>query len=230
MKKIKAVFFDLDHTLWDFDRNSEEAIQELAENLKLKEKGVPGLDEFMNVYRKINHEMWDAYHRHAISKEELRTGRFSRSLATFGIHDADLSEQMATEYIAISPHKTNLFPGALDVLEYLKEKYRLHIITNGFREVQYIKIKKSGLHQFFEGIHISEEIGFKKPEPEIFHHAVLKAETVTEHCIMIGDNLETDIQGALNAGIQPVWFNPQKLSSPSGLKSISHLEEIKNIL
>lgn len=230
MSKIKAVFFDLDHTLWDFDRNSEEAIQELAENLKLKEKGVPGLEEFMTVYRKINHEMWDAYHRHVITKEELRTGRFSRSLEHFGISDPDLSEKMASGYIEISPYKTNLFPGAEEVLKYLKEKYTLHIITNGFREVQYIKIRKSGLDQYFEGIHISEEIGFKKPEPEIFHHAVQQAKTASDHCIMIGDNLDTDIQGALNAGIRPVWFNPNQLSSPSGLINISHLEEIKKIL
>ena len=153
MKKIKAVFFDLDHTLWDFDRNSEEAIRELVENLKLVEKGVPDMEAFMNVYRQINHEMWDAYHRHEISKAELRVGRFSKSLEKFGISNADLSEKMASGYLEISPYKTNLFPGAKETLGYLKEKYSLHIITNGFREVQYIKIKKSGLSEFFEGIH-----------------------------------------------------------------------------
>ncbi len=230
MKKIKAVFFDLDHTLWDFDKNSEEAIRELAESLKLQDKGVPDLEEFMSIYRKINYEMWDAYHRHDISKEELRVGRFSQSLERFGISDADLSEKMASGYIEISPHKTNLFPGAIETLEYLKEKYSLHIITNGFREVQYIKIKKSGLAHFFEGIHISEEIGFKKPEPEIFHHAVQQARTVPENCIMIGDNLDTDIKGAINAGIAPVWFNPFLQSNQNDIKSISHLEEIKKFL
>lgn len=231
MKKIKAVFFDLDHTLWDFDRNSEEAIQELAENLNLKEKGVPGLEEFMTVYRKINHEMWEAYHRHHITKEELRTGRFSRALEKFGISDPVLSEKMASGYLEISPHKTNLFPGAIEVLNYLKDKYRLHIITNGFMEVQHIKIKKSGLDHFFEGIHISEEIGFKKPEPEIFHHAVTQAGTIPDCCIMIGDNLETDIQGARNAGLHPVWFNPGKEKTfKTELKQINNLHEIKNIL
>jgi putative hydrolase of the HAD superfamily len=231
MKKYSDIFFDLDHTLWDFDRNSAEAIRELAETLNLYSKGVSGHDDFMTHYRRINHEMWDAYHRHAITKEELRTGRFRKTLELFGIHDLQLAEKMATGYVEISPHKTNLFPGAVETLEYLKERYRLHIITNGFREVQHIKIQKSGLTRFFDHIHISEEVGYKKPEPEIFFHAMKKAKSASAQCIMIGDNLDTDIRGAINAGLDCVWFNPDGIEvEHSRVPVIRNLYEVTRLL
>lgn len=231
MKKYKAVFFDLDHTLWDFDKNSEEAIRELYERTGLTERGVPGFEEFISRYKKINRRMWDAYHRHEISKEELRSGRFLKSLQQFGINDPEIAETLASEYVRISPYKTNLFPGAIEVLSYLKQKYSLHIITNGFREVQHIKIRESGLKEFFSHIHISEEVGFKKPEPEIFHLAVSTARATHAECIMIGDNFETDITGAQKAGIDCIYFSPElPAASVAKLPVISHLNELKRLL
>lgn len=227
MKKYKAIFFDLDHTLWDFELNSHEAIAELYMQHELSNKGINDFTEFIKVYKKVNHEMWDDYHHNRISKEALRFGRFSRALKSFNINDDGLAENLSIQYLEICPVKTNLFPKTLTVLDYLKQHYDLHIITNGFKEVQYLKIRNSGLEKYFSKIHISEEIGFKKPEPEIFLHAVKTAGTIPEKCIMIGDNLDTDINGASNAGIDHVFFNPEGvLFQQSVMKEIRSLDEL----
>ena len=231
MKKYKAVFFDLDHTLWDFETNSREAITEIFHQYQLTDLGIPGSDEFIETYRKINHRMWNEYSLNLISKETLRAGRFQMALAAFGIRNNELAETLSVMYLKSCPVKTNLFPGTKEILEYLSQKYSLHIITNGFKEVQHLKIGNTGLTHFFDQIHISEELGFKKPEPEIFHYAVKMARTVSENCIMIGDNLETDITGDENAGIDPVFFNPHKENT--GRKvfyEINTLEELRKIL
>lgn len=231
MKRYHALFFDLDHTLWDFDRNSEETIAGLFDLHHLKSRGVPGFEDFIAVYRKINHEMWNAYHRHEISKETLRSGRFLRTLEHFGLPDGAMAEKMAAEYLIECPKKTHLFPGTLETLHHLKEeKYPLHIITNGFKEVQYIKIRQSGLEPFFNAIHISEEIGYKKPEIEIFHYAATCASVHPSACMMIGDNPETDIAGAINAGMNPVLFAPLGVPSVSTpwpvIQNLSRLPEL----
>jgi putative hydrolase of the HAD superfamily len=231
MKKYKAVFFDLDHTLWDFDRNSEVTLKELFLSHKLEEKGVTGFDEFLSTYRQINAEMWDSYNRHEITTEQLRNGRFSRTLERFKISDSKTAAALSVEYLAISPTKSYLLPGSVEVLEYLSGKYSLHIITNGFREVQHIKIANSGIKSFFSHIHISEEIGFRKPHRSIFEHAVDSAGTIRDHCIMIGDNLEADIDGALNAGIDAVFFNPSGIEhGRRNLREIKSLDQLMNFL
>lgn len=231
MKKYRALFFDLDHTLWDFDRNSEETIAALFDMHGLKNRGIPDFGDFITLYRKINHEMWDAYHRHEISKETLRSGRFLRTLEHFGLPDGALAEKLSEEYLIECPKKTHLFPGTLETLYYLKvEKYPLHIITNGFKEVQYIKIRQSGLAPFFDAIHISEEVGFKKPEIEIFHHAAACASVHPSECMMTGDNHDTDIAGAINAGMAPVLFAPHgEDNNPSPwpvIRNLGHLPEL----
>jgi putative hydrolase of the HAD superfamily len=231
MSKYKAVFFDLDHTLWDFELNSHSAIIDLFYFHKLDELGISAPVDFISTYKEVNKNMWDEYHRNTISKEMLRSGRFSKTLEIFGINDTKLAESLASNYIQTCPFKTNLFPGTIEILEYLSEKYSLHIITNGFKEVQYLKIRNSGLEPFFDNVHISEEIGYKKPEPEIFNYAVSKSGTVREYCVMIGDNLETDIAGAENAGIDPVFFNPLMIKTDRKvLHEISHLSQLSKIL
>ncbi len=227
MKQYKAIFFDLDHTLWDFEANSKIAISELFATHNLQHEGIPSAQEFIKIYKKVNAIMWDEYHRNLISKEHLRYGRFERALANFGVQKRELAELLSVEYLQICPVKTLLFPGALSVLEQLKQKHSLHIITNGFKEVQYLKIKNSGLMPYFDHIHISEEIGFKKPEPEIFNYACKQARAVAEECIMIGDNLETDIAGARNANVDHIFFNPDKIEHNANVDlEISHLEEL----
>ncbi len=231
MKQYKAIFFDLDHTLWDFELNSEEALLELYDQHLLQHLGVLNVKDFIRNYRKVNHEMWDDYHHNRISKETLRFGRFSRALQSFQIFDDLLAENLSMQYLQICPVKTNLFPHTIEVLDHLKEKYSLHIITNGFKEVQYLKIRNSGIEKYFDHIHISEEVGFKKPEPEIFLHATKSAGTTTDNCIMIGDNLDTDIKGAMNVGLDHILFNPEKIAiSVKVNKEISSLQELLHLL
>ncbi len=228
MKNYKAVFFDLDHTLWDFETNSQESLAELFLKHELPSRGIADVTQFIKVYKKVNLEMWDDYHHNRISKDQLRFGRFNRTLNTFEIQDKPLAELLSVQYLEVCPVKQNLFPNAIEVLQKLKEKYSLHIITNGFKEVQYLKIKNSGLAPYFDQIHISEEIGFKKPEPEIFHYAVRLARASTDECIMIGDNLDTDIAGALNAGIDHIYFNPtgEIKKTTDVMKEVKSLSEI----
>src|SRR5688572_14084435 len=211
MKKYKAVFFDLDHTLWDFELNSLETLKELYEIYLLESKGVSDINFFIETYRRINFQLWDDYDKNLINKEQLRSNRFLQTLKKFNINDQVLAEKLAVDYLRICPDKKNVFPGTAELLEELDKKYSLHIITNGFAEVQHRKLKNSGIIHYFDKIHISEHIGYKKPQPEIFHYAVMEAEAVHEQCIMIGDNLETDITGAINAGIDHVLFNPGEL-------------------
>jgi len=228
MKNYKAVFFDLDHTLWDFEKNSQESLVDLFHQHKLPSRGIDDVAQFIKVYKKVNYEMWDDYHNNRITKEQLRFGRFNRTLNAFKIQDTPLAELLSVQYLEVCPVKRNLFPAAIEVLQKLKEKYSLHIITNGFKEVQYLKIKNSGLAPYFDQIHISEEIGFKKPEPEIFHYAVKLARASQDQCIMIGDNLDTDIAGALNAGIDHIYFNPtgEIKKTPVVMKEVKSLSEL----
>ncbi len=231
MKQYKAVFFDLDHTLWDFELNSQSAITELYHDHKLDAMGIPGLQNFIDAYRDINKTMWDEYHRNTITKATLRAGRFSRTLESFGITNLKLAETLAAGYLTSCPVKTKLFPGTIAILEYLATKYSLHIITNGFKEVQHLKIRNSGIARFFEHVHISEEIGYKKPESEIFNYAVKQSRAIHEQCVMIGDNLDTDIAGAENAGIDAVFFNPLKiLNERPVFYEIHELSQLRNIL
>ncbi len=230
-KTYKHIFFDLDHTLWDFETNSKFALQKIFETEKLGEKGIPSFEKFHAKYLPINDRYWALYHNKFISKEEVRSGRFRETLKEFGISDAALTENIAQTYISISPKMTALFPDALEVLKYLQEKYSLHLITNGFAEVQWIKIEHSGLKPFFEHIIISEEVGTQKPHREIFEIAMKRSNTQPAECVMVGDNFSTDITGAKNAGIDQVYFNPKKNGRKSEVTyEITSLIELKQIL
>jgi putative hydrolase of the HAD superfamily len=231
MSKYKHIFFDLDHTLWDFETNSRQAIQWIYDEQKLNEFGVTSFEKFHKQYISINDRYWAMYHNQIISKQKLRHGRFYDTLKEFGVADAELAERMAQSYIDISPKMTALFPDALDVLKYLQSKYSLHLITNGFAEVQWVKLEHSGLRPFFEHIIISEEAGTQKPDKAIFEIAMNRAFTHAEECIMIGDNYNTDIVGAKNAGIDQVFFNPKKNRKRDKVTyEISSLIELTEIL
>ncbi len=198
---------------------------------KLKEKGIYDFNQFYQTYRPINDQFWYLYHNGKVSKEELRLGRFRETLTRFSIEDENLIKTLAEQYLKISPLKTALFPNAIEVLNYLQQRYELHIITNGFVEVQRVKIENSGLKNYFKNILISEEIGFQKPQPEIFHHAFKLAETLPENSLMIGDSLQTDIEGAQNAGIDSIYFNPRnKWHKYNPTYEIRELIELKELL
>ena len=208
--KYKHIFFDLDHTLWDFATNSELALMQIFDETGLAAKGVESFEKFHRKYVPINDRYWARYHNGAVTKEKLRHGRFYDTLKEFNINDAALAEIMAESYVTISPKMTALFPDAMEVLKYLQGKYKLHLITNGFAEVQWIKIENSGLKPFFEHIIVSEEVGTQKPDKAIFELAMDRAATHADECIMIGDNYNTDIVGAINVGMDQVFFNPLK--------------------
>ncbi len=202
--KYKHLFFDLDRTLWDFDKNSIETFKEIHNKYDLSGKGVSNFDKFMDTYHKINTDLWERYRKGGIEKEVLSVERFSLTLSSFGIKDNALNKNIAVDYIDLSPTKKNLFPGTIEVLDYLKCKYTLHIITNGFEEVQHKKVALSGLSRFFTHTITSDEAGYKKPDQRIFEYSLELTGAKNYESLMIGDDPEIDIKGAKEAGIDQV--------------------------
>lgn len=231
MKTYKHLFFDLDRTLWDLDRNSRETLLELFQHYKLEELGVLNFDAFFENYKHINDRLWDDYRKGLIHKDNLRTIRFSQTLQLFDIFDPRLAEQIGYSYVEISPKKTNLLPNALSTLEYLAPNYQIHIITNGFEEVQLIKLENSGLRPYFSQIITSEKAQCKKPDPRIFAFALHEAGAKRNESLMIGDSLELDIIGAKQVGINQVYFNPEGHKHAVEIThEIKNLQELQTIL
>jgi len=226
MKKdtIKHIFFDLDHTLWDFDRNSNLAFQRVFD----KHNIAISLPEFLEVYEPINFNYWALFRLDKVTKQELRRGRLRDSFAplgyTYSNQELDL---LATSYIDELPKDNFLFDGAIQLLEYLKIDYALHIITNGFDDVQKLKIKNSGIELFFDTVTTSEEVGVKKPNPLIFNEAMSKANAVPSNSIMIGDTYEADIKGAEDVGMHTLFYNYRNQKLPNKYITVDTLEEIK---
>ena len=201
------LFFDLDHTLWDFEKNSKSALKQIFKETEL-DKRIEKFSTFHGVYQNANKLLWQQYSRGKIDKELLRTKRFSDALKYFKINDDKLVETLSQSYLDISPYQKNLFPGAIETLNNLaNEGYKLHIITNGFLEVQHIKIREAGLKNFFDVIVCSEEVGVTKPDSRVFHHSMEKASAPKQKSAMIGDNYEADYLGGLNAGMKSIFFN-----------------------
>jgi len=229
--KYKHIFFDLDRTLWDFDKSSAEAFADIYELHKLKELGIESVELFHDVYSVHNEKLWDIYRDGGITKEDLRGKRFNLTLKDFGIDNPDLAEAIGMDYVSLSPLKVNLFPQAINILEYLYPKYKLHIITNGFQEVQEVKMAASDLTKYFETVVTSEEAGIKKPNKAIFHYALEKAGAAASESLMVGDDPEVDILGAKNANMDQVLFDP---SSSYIINSATYyvvcLDEMKTFL
>ena len=209
-KKYKHIFFDLDRTLWDFDAAAEVAFERIYEKYNLKKLGIPNAHEFHEVYHPLNERLWELYRADKITKDYLNRTRFVLPLEHYGIHDTDLADHLSEDYVYWSPRIVRLVPGTMELLEYLKPKYHLHLITNGFQEVQHTKLSGSGLEPYFETLTVSEEVGVKKPNPEIFYYALRKAHATAEESLMIGDEMAVDIDGARAAGIDQLFFNPNK--------------------
>jgi putative hydrolase of the HAD superfamily len=210
--KYKHLFFDLDRTLWDFEKSALEAFEEIFKKHALSEKGIDDYTAFHHKYAAHNRRLWDLYREGMLEKEVLRWKRFYLTLLDYGIDDKPLAEAMGTDYLEISPRKVNLFPHAMETVEYLSGKYHLHLITNGFQEVQEIKIKTSGLDHFFETLITSEEAGVKKPDPRIFYYALEKTGALPDESLMIGDDYAVDIEGARKVNIDQVFFDPEAIS------------------
>lgn len=231
MRNITHLFFDLDHTLWDFQSNSRETLSELFEEYQLKSHGVQDVEDFIEIYEVINDEKWSLYRAGIIDKATLRATRFTDTLKRFQLDHPELGTELEVEYIKRSPHKTHLFPNAIEVLGNLSEKYEMHIITNGFSEVQGIKMEKSGLNPFFKSVISSELVGVNKPDPKIFLHALRASEAKRNESVMIGDNLDADIRGARRVGMHQIFFNPDGVWHKDKVThEIRSLGELKNVL
>ena len=229
--KYKHIFFDLDRTLWDFDAAAEVAFERIYEKYDLKSLGIPSAHEFHEVYHPLNEELWVLYRADKITKDELNRTRFMKPLEHYGIHDIELADHLSEDYVYWSPRIVRLVPGTLELLDYLKPKYHLHLITNGFQEVQHTKLNGSGLEPYFETLTVSEEVGVKKPNPEIFHYALRKAGAIAEESIMIGDEMAVDIDGARAAGMDTVMFNPKReIIEGNRTFEVNDLREIMEIL
>ena len=227
MKKYKHIFFDLDHTIWDFDKNAEEALHELYKIYKLNEIGLNSVELFIETYTRNNHSLWAQYHVGKITKDYLREARFRTTFLELGVHPDVIPIGFEDAYVKLCPTKTNLFPGTHEVLTYLKSKYVLHLISNGFQESTEIKIAGSNISRYFDQIIISEVVGVNKPDKAIFEHALAEARAVKQESIMIGDSLEADIRGALNFGMDAIYFNPLNAPKPDDVpEQINSLKEL----
>lgn len=229
--KYKHIFFDLDRTLWDFDTNSRAALTELYISFELAERGVRSAEVFIGVYETINRALWSRYRNGRMSKKHLRKTRFSKTLEHLGCLDPNLGIRLESAYLDLSPLKTAVEPNALETLEYLHKAYKLHIITNGFEEVQHIKLDKSGLGSFFKHVVTSERASARKPGKEVFEFAFALAGTHSGESLMVGDDLETDMAGAQNMEMDRAFYNPAKIEHSEELTyEISDLAELRTLL
>ena len=228
----KHLFFDLDHTLWDFEVNAKETLHDLYELNKLQERGIHNFDEFFDKYSHHNHRLWDRYTKGFIKQEELRYKRMWLALLEYKIADEKLSRSLSVEFLERLPIKKNLFPYTIEILTYLKEKgYILHLVTNGFEVVQHNKLHHSKLSIFFSEVITSESSNSLKPNKEIFEYAITKTGAALHESIMIGDNLEADIQGGINAGMDTIFVNHLKIKPHiKATYEIFELKELEKIL
>ncbi len=230
--KYKHLFFDLDHTLWDFDANARATLEHLHLDLDLPNRGIHDFEMFYKNYLQHNEKLWARYRNGYIRQEELRLKRMWLTLLDFKIADEDLARQMSEVFLQLLPTRTILFPNTMEVLQYLSAKgYRMHIITNGFEKTQHSKLKTSGLDKFFEEVITSEGSNSLKPQKEIFEFAMNLAGCTAKESIMIGDGLDVDVLGAMNAGMDQVHVNFN--DAPQDLKptyTIRNLDELKEFL
>ncbi len=229
MKKYEVVLFDLDHTLWDYETNSRETLIELFHHYGLDNRGVV-VQAFLDSFARINTELWDLYDRGLLHRDVIRLHRFEKILLDVGIDDHPLSLQLSADYIEHSPRKPNLLDGAKEILDYLFPKYPLLIVTNGFDDVQGTKLASSSITHYFKDVVTSARAGHKKPAKEIFEFALAQSGAQAHQAIMIGDNLQTDIGGAVNANIDSVHLDFNGHVGSVATHKISHLSELKKIL
>jgi putative hydrolase of the HAD superfamily len=229
--KYNHLFFDLDRTLWDFDTNSEETLRQLYKQYTLSDKGIFSFDDFHEVYKVVNADMWEKYRNGQMDKATLSHNRFHLTLMEFGIDDGNLADAISAGYVYGISEKTRLFPFVRETLDHLYGRYRMHVLTNGFMEVQYRKMENTGLGKYFENIITSEEAGAHKPALRIFEFALEKTGASARESLMIGDDPLVDMVGAKSAGMDQMFVNYEgKEVSELFTYTIRSLEEIKGIL
>lgn len=230
--KYKHLFFDLDHTLWDFDTNAGLCIEEMYHEFDLKSKGIPTFDDFLGSYNQHNAALWRGYEKGNITSTDLKWKRMWQTILDFKIADRALANAMSDFYIKILPLKEKVYDHTYDVLEYLKEKgYQLNVLTNGFETTQRGKLESSHLTNYFDHIITSESANSAKPQVEIYRYAMDKAAADVDNSLMLGDNLEADIAGAVNVGMDSVFVNLSKREvQHKATYEIRKLEELEELL
>lgn len=227
-KQYQHLFFDLDHTLWDYERSAAETLTELHEAFGLANVGIESAVDFVTTFRQVNQRIWALYDHNQITQTDLRFYRFRWVFDALSVGDYTLCDDLNAAFLEKCSRKPHLIPYAKETLDYLYGKYPLHLITNGFEDVQRLKIKSSGIEHYFDEIITSQRANAKKPHPQIFEFALGAVKSQAAHCLMIGDNLDTDIKGAVAAQIDVVYYNPESL--PSSVYSIKHLHELTEVL
>ena len=227
INNISHIFFDLDHTLWDFDKNSALTFEKI---FKLNNIEV-NLEEFLDIYVPLNFQYWKLFREDKIDKAFLRYGRLNDTFKQLNIKvKTSIIYKLSDDYITFLSTFNHLFEGTIEILEYLESKYKLHIITNGFKEVQQGKLNNANIEKYFDTVTNSEMVGVKKPNPKIFNHALNKAGANKENSIMIGDNYEADILGALNFGIDAICFNYHNERLEKDINYVDDLLQLKKYL
>ena len=228
MNEIKHIFFDLDHTLWDFEKNSALAFEKIFQELNFPIDA----QQFMDIYNPINVAYWKLYECNEIDQEALRVNRLKDAFEainfSISIEEINTISHLFIEYLTSNNH---LIEGTIETLDYLKDNYKLHIITNGFSFVQEVKLQKSNLTDYFVTITNSELAGHKKPHENIFQYALTLANASKNQSIMVGDSIEADVLGAINFGMKAVYFNPaNEQVSHDSIVQIQKLTQLKSIL
>jgi putative hydrolase of the HAD superfamily len=231
MPKYQHILFDLDHTLWDFEKNATEALTELYTSHELARLGGFSVENFCSTFHKVNYHLWHLHQTGDYDQARLRSERFKMIFGELGMAEAQMPLSIAEDYLKLCPSKPHVFPYTHEVLDYLSPAYQLHIITNGFADVQWVKLESAQLTKYFTHIVTSDDAGFRKPDPGIFRHTLQLIAAAAEECVMIGDNLDTDIAGARAVGIDCIFFNPQGTPhSSETTHEICCLSELKGIL
>jgi len=231
LKRYTHLFFDLDHTLWDYNRNSAIILEQLYIKYRLSKTTDFTIEQFLECFHETNEELWDRFHVGEISKEDIRVSRFETVFKKLGDYRFLFTKEFSDEFIRECPAKGHVIPGALELLDYLSGVYELHIITNGFEDIQHIKLSTTGLEQYFDKIFISGIVGYRKPERGIFIHALNKTGGLPVTSLMIGDSLEGDIKGAKSVPMDQVYFNPKRKPHTEDVThEIQELLELKYLL
>ncbi len=230
-KQYRHLYFDLDHTLWDFDKNAKTTLTQVYASFELDKKVDASFDDFYQKYLFHNQVLWDRYHKGFINAEDLKWKRMWRTLLDYKIADEHLAKDLSANFLEILPTQKEVFPHTFEILDYLSNKnYKLHLITNGFEKTQWSKLKNSGLDKYFEQVITSEASNSVKPNKEIFDFAITKAGALLHESIMIGDNLDADIQGALNAGMDCIFVN--HINAKTAINptyTVTHLNQLEKI-
>lgn len=226
MKGIQHIFFDLDHTLWDYDRSAQETLHEIFDLYRLSEQNIT-IKKFVNAFYEVNDVLWGKYNNGLIEREYIKRSRFREIFRITNLNHAD-PDEVSQYYMHHCSAKPYLMPDSLVALSYLQERYNLHIITNGFLDSQQMKLKSSGLLKYFKEMITSECSNARKPSQEIFHYSLNKAGAHKTNSVMIGDNPRTDIEGAINAGLKSVLYDPSgRKKSLADYTVQSHMELLK---